>query len=99
MPLRMRSWKAIIGVTVLVLVIFLIWRFIRPMNIFIVSEAFERPIDTTTLPATLRSLLRGGMRGMPSRALRRVVHVHTQSGVDRSLFPGRLAFRRSAADL
>lgn len=56
MPLRMRSWKAIIGVTVLVLVIFLIWRFIRPMNIFIVSAAFERPIDTTTLPATLRSL-------------------------------------------
>ncbi len=35
---------------------FLIWRFIRPMNIFVVSEAFERPIDTSGAPSMLKTL-------------------------------------------
>ncbi|HEC13018.1 MAG TPA: hypothetical protein ENI80_07170 [Acidiferrobacteraceae bacterium] len=35
---------------------FFVWRFIRPMNIYVVSEAFERPIDTSIIPAPLRTL-------------------------------------------
>jgi mono/diheme cytochrome c family protein len=38
------------------LVAFLGWRFVRPMNIFVVSEAFERPISTGDIPASLGSL-------------------------------------------
>ena len=47
---------AIIGVILLSLAVFLVWRFIRPMNIFVVSEAFERPITTAQVPAPLRTL-------------------------------------------
>jgi Cytochrome c554 and c-prime len=35
---------------------FLGWRFLRPLNIFIVTEAFERPISTIDAPAPLRTL-------------------------------------------
>jgi hypothetical protein len=35
---------------------FLAWRFVRPMNIFVVSEAFERPIDTAGLDPALGTL-------------------------------------------
>ena len=34
----------------------LAWRFLRPMNIFIVTDAFERPIPVKTLPASITSL-------------------------------------------
>lgn len=34
----------------------LVWLFIRPMNIFIVTEAFERPIDTQDAPAMFNTL-------------------------------------------
>ena len=40
----------------LILTLFLGWRFIRPMNIFIVSEAFERPVSTDSAPAEFRTL-------------------------------------------
>lgn len=39
-----------------VAVAFLGWRFVRPMNIFVVSSAFERPIDTAAAPAALGKL-------------------------------------------
>ncbi|NOX10150.1 MAG: hypothetical protein GXP22_11840 [Gammaproteobacteria bacterium] len=35
---------------------FLAWRMIRSMNIFVVSEAFEMPVDTTEIPALLNTL-------------------------------------------
>ena len=35
---------------------FLGWRFIRPMNIFVVSEAFEKPINTSIIPPPLETL-------------------------------------------
>lgn len=38
------------------LVAFFAWRFLRPMNIFVVSEAFERPVPTGNVPASLGSL-------------------------------------------
>ncbi|HHJ36004.1 MAG TPA: hypothetical protein ENJ87_09590, partial [Gammaproteobacteria bacterium] len=45
--------------TVIVIIIlagFLIWRFIRPMNIFIVDERFAWPVDTSQTPALLADL-------------------------------------------
>ena len=38
------------------LAVFLGWRLIRPMNIFIVSDAFEHPLPTADAPAPLRTL-------------------------------------------
>lgn len=38
------------------LAVFLAWRFVRPMNIFVVSEAFERPIDTRGMSPALGTL-------------------------------------------
>lgn len=35
---------------------FLAWRSFRPMNIFVVSPAFERPVDTAAAPAVLGKL-------------------------------------------
>lgn len=40
----------------IVLVVFLGWRFVRPMNIFLISEAFERPVDSSRIPARLKGL-------------------------------------------
>lgn len=52
-----RSKKvAIAGIGLFALTVFLAWRFVRPMNIFVVSEAFERPIPTHNVPVTLQSL-------------------------------------------
>lgn len=45
----------LISVTVIVIV-FLGWRLVRPMQIFVVSPAFERPIDTTQAPAMFPTL-------------------------------------------
>jgi hypothetical protein len=40
----------------LLLLIFLGWHLIRPLNIFVVTDNFERPVDTALLPATINSL-------------------------------------------
>lgn len=53
---RDRRLKRLITVVALVtLAAFLAWRFIRPLNIFVVSPAFERPISIGTLPAAVTS--------------------------------------------
>jgi hypothetical protein len=41
---------------ILAAVVFLGWRFVRPMQIFVVSPAFERPIDTRLAPAMFPTL-------------------------------------------
>ena len=41
---------------VLLLAVFLVWRLIRPLNIFVVTEAFERPEDTSVIPQPLAGL-------------------------------------------
>lgn len=57
----MRNWlrpKIMLLAALAGLAAFLGWRMFRPMNIFVVSEAFERPLDTSTaIPAlgTLRA--------------------------------------------
>tara|TARA_R110002167_G_scaffold51814_10_gene149976 strand:+ start:9118 stop:10362 length:1245 start_codon:yes stop_codon:yes gene_type:complete len=51
------SRKSIVTTTLLIAVIlFLGWRFLRPINIFVVSEAFERPIPTDQIPALFKTL-------------------------------------------
>ena len=48
--------RTVIIIVVLVLVVFLVWRFIRPMNIFVVDERFAWPVDTTEVPPILKTL-------------------------------------------
>jgi hypothetical protein len=49
--------KTVIVATIfIVLVGFLVWRLIRPMNIFIVDERFAWPVDTTQAPPVLGKL-------------------------------------------
>jgi cytochrome c553 len=40
----------------LLLAIFLAWRFIRPLNIFVVTDAFDLPEDTSVIPEPLAGL-------------------------------------------
>ncbi|MDH3381050.1 MAG: cytochrome c family protein, partial [Gammaproteobacteria bacterium] len=48
--------RVLILVMLVVVIGFLGWRFIRPMNIFVVSEAFEKPINTSIIPPPLETL-------------------------------------------
>ncbi len=48
--------KKIVIVVAILFVVFLGWRFVRPMQIFIVSPAFELPIDTRNAPTMFPTL-------------------------------------------
>jgi len=48
--------KFLIVTTLLLLVVFLIWRFIRPMNIFIIEDKIAWPIDTSDAPKLFKNL-------------------------------------------
>lgn len=48
--------QKIIWIAVIIMIAFVGWRFIRPMQIFIVSPAFERPTDTSNAPAMFPTL-------------------------------------------
>lgn len=53
-----RKRALIVGIGVAILAAFLGWRLVRPLNIFVVSEHFERPMDTSSFsapPETLRA--------------------------------------------
>ena len=49
----MQRKTTVIIAVVIALTAFLTWRFLRPMNIFIVGEAFERPIPVKELPTAV----------------------------------------------
>jgi hypothetical protein len=53
---QVTRYRAIAMVALLLLAGFMTWRFVRPMSIFVVSEAFERPIATTRVPKGLTTL-------------------------------------------
>jgi len=53
----MKRWQLII--VLLLLTGFLSWRFIRPMNIFVVDDRFAWPVDTTQTPEVLGNLSAG----------------------------------------
>ncbi|MCK4587574.1 MAG: hypothetical protein KAU29_09535, partial [Gammaproteobacteria bacterium] len=48
--------RNILIITVILFVAFLGWRFVRPMQIFVVSPAFELPTDTSNAPAMFPTL-------------------------------------------
>lgn len=48
--------RSIIIVVLIAIVLFFIWRLIRPMNIFIVDDRFAWPVDTSQTPAVLGKL-------------------------------------------
>ncbi|WP_275098127.1 multiheme c-type cytochrome [Sedimenticola hydrogenitrophicus] len=52
----MKRKTIILGAVLLALAAFLGWRFVRPLNIFVVAPAFERPVDTSAAPAVLGDL-------------------------------------------
>lgn len=52
----MKTKSVIVGTIIISLIGFIGWRFVRPLNIFVVSAAFERPIPTTHIPAPLKTL-------------------------------------------
>lgn len=52
----MKKKAIVIGIGVLALAAFLGWRFVRPLNIFVVSKSFERPVDTQKIPEPLHTL-------------------------------------------
>jgi hypothetical protein len=41
---------------IVLLAVFLAWRFIRPLNIFVITEAFDLPEDTSVIPEPLAGL-------------------------------------------
>ena len=47
---RSMTRKAVWISLVVLVVLFLLWRFLRPMNIFVVDERFERPMQIGTAP-------------------------------------------------
>jgi len=46
----------VVGIVLIALITFIAWRLVRPMNIFVVSEAFERPVSTADVHPSLQSL-------------------------------------------
>jgi hypothetical protein len=52
----MTKKRALIGLVLLAVAAFLGWRFLRPMNIFVVEPAFERPVSTAQIPEPLDTL-------------------------------------------
>ncbi len=48
--------RAVVSLALVAIVAFIGWRFVRPFNIFVVSEAFERPVSTVGLPDTIGGL-------------------------------------------
>ena len=48
--------RTIIAFVLLGVVIFLVWRFVRPMNIFVVDDRFASPVVTTQTPPLLGKL-------------------------------------------
>ena len=52
----MSKKSTLISILLVALTLFLGWRFVRPMNIFEVSPAFERPVATDQLPALFKTL-------------------------------------------
>ena len=53
--MRMTPWTVLVCTLTVLVVGFLAYRMVRPMNIFVVSEAFERPI-AEIVPSGLTSL-------------------------------------------
>jgi len=54
--IKVQRKTLVITAILLALTVFLGWRFMRPMQIFVASPAFERPIDTRAMPAMLKTL-------------------------------------------
>lgn len=52
----MNKKSIVITLSLVVITVFLGWRFVRPMNIFIVSDKFERPVSTAKIPVMFKTL-------------------------------------------
>lgn len=71
-----------ISITIIVIVFFA-WRFIRPMNVFIVEEKFAWPIDTTQAPLLFGNLGAEGCGNCHTEFFREwKTSIHAQSWTD-----------------
>ena len=52
----MKKKSFVVSVVVIIVIVFFAWRFIRPMNIFVVDDRFAWPVDTSLTPAVLGKL-------------------------------------------
>lgn len=52
----MKKKSIVVSTGVIIVIVFFAWRFIRPMNIFIVDDRFAWPVDTSQSPAVLGKL-------------------------------------------
>lgn len=52
----MKKRTLYISLVIIVLIIFFAWRFMRPMNIFLVEDNFSQPIDTSQKPLMFKTL-------------------------------------------
>jgi hypothetical protein len=81
--MRWRLSRVVLSAALALVAVFFAWRFVRPMNIFIVSEAFERPIDTGEISPAL-----GGLRAAQCGACHRQEHqewsttIHSRAWTD-----------------
>jgi len=46
----------VITLSLVAIAVFFAWRFLRPLNIFIVSDKFARPVSTASIPVPLKTL-------------------------------------------
>jgi len=79
----LKQRTVIVVIAAIAVIGFFGWRFVRPMNIFVVSEAFERPVDTSAAPESL-----GRLRASECAACHREFHdewsttIHSQAWTD-----------------
>ena len=52
----MNKKSIVITLSLVAIAVFFAWRFLRPLNIFIVSDKFARPVSTASIPEPLKTL-------------------------------------------
>ncbi len=50
------NFKTVSWALLLILLVFITWRLIKPLNIYDISERFERPVNTDKIPEPLKNL-------------------------------------------
>lgn len=61
---------------IVILLVFVGWRFFRPLNIFVVTDNFERPVDTTNVPERI-----SGLRASDCGVCHRVIQQEWQTTI------------------
>ena len=71
--------RKIIIITIALGVAFIGWRLVRPMQIYVVSPAFERPMTTSKAPVMFPTLSAAECATSSSAVTEKYAHLSTQS--------------------